>query len=536
MARTLAEETTLRDLYRAIFRHRRKAIGFFLVVMTAVIGVTVLSPREYRSEGKLYVRLGRENATLDPTATMGQGSIVAVPQSRESEINTTVDLLASRVLAETVVDGLGPAKILPANHQASPAKATAEADGSPALVARAADGADAAETRAGKRPEGAQLRLAMKDRDRAVRWVQEHLSVEPVRKSNVIVIQYKAHAPALAQAVVTELINAYLKHHVRMNRTEGAHEFLVEQADGSREKLLKAERLLRDLKTETGLADPAEQRRMMATRVLGLEDSLASTTREIAASQAKISQLRETLAILPRTEIKEVTTGIGDFGTDGMRQQLYILQLREQELAAKYTEAHPVMESVRRQVAAAKDILSGEEPTRRQVTTEPDVAYQQQDLELLREQPRLAALETQADQLRTELAEARNQLGSLNENELRIKRLQREVDLYDSEYRTYASSLEQSRIDQALEMERISNINLAQPATYEAKPVRPRVLLNLALGLVVGVFGGLLLALMAERLDHSFRTPEDVEKKLELPVLISVPHLRSRELAITARN
>ena len=246
--------------------------------------------------------------------------------------------------------------------------------------------------------------------------------------------------------------------------------------------------------------------------------------------------MRETLATLPRTEVKEVTTGIGDFGTDGMRQQLYILQLREQELAAKYTEAHPVMEGVRRQVAAAKEILSREEPTRRQVTTEPDVAHQQQDLELLREQPRLAALETQADQLRTELAEARSQLGALNENELRIKRLQREVDLYDSEYRTYASSLEQSRIDQALEMQRISNISLAQPATYEAKPVRPRVLLNLALGIVVGVFGGLLLALMAERLDHSFRTPEDVEKKLELPVLISVPHLRSRELAITARN
>lgn len=501
MARTLAEETTLRDVYRAIFRHRRKAIGFFLVVMAAVAVATILSARRYRSEGKLYVRLGRENVTLDPTATMGQGPIVAIPQSRESEVNTAVEILVSRVLAEAVVDGLGPAKILSPQEAASPAKATTDAD-----------------------------------RDRAIQRIQNRFDIKPVRKSNVIVIRYEAYTPETAQAVVAELIEAYLKHHVRMNRTEGAHEFLAEQADRSRQQLLEAERALRDLKTETRLTDLAEQRRMMAERVMGLEDELAKATRDVAASKARIERLRATLASLPPTEVKEVITGIGNVGTDGMRQQLYALQLREQELLAQCTEMHPMVQHVRQQVAAAKEILRSEEPTRRQVTTEPDLAYEQKHLELLGEQAELAVLEVQAAELCTGLAESRSQLGVLNDNELRITRLQREVDLHDSDYRTYASNLEQSRIDQALEMERISNINVAQPATYEAKPVRPRVLLNLGLGMVVGVFGGLLLALVAEYLDHSFRTPEEIEKKLELPVLISVPRLRSRELVLNGRN
>lgn len=513
MARTLVEQPTLRDIYRAIFRHRRKAIGFFVVVTAAVTALTVLSPRQYRSEGKLYVRLGRENVTVDPTASMGQGPIVAVPHSRESEINTTVELLLSRVLAEAVVDGLGPGKVLPPGEVISPGKVQTE-----------------------KRPEETGPGAAVDDRERAVEWIEKHLGVESVRRSNVVVIDYRAHAPEVARAVVDELIEAYLMRHVHMNRTQGGHEFLVEQADRSREELLEAERALRDLKTETGLADPGEQRRRMVQRVIDLEDERAGVARDVAASKARIGHLQETLATLPRTEVREVTTGVGDFGTDGMRQQLYALQMREQEMAAKYTELHPLMQRARQQVAAAEELLSREQATRREVTTEPHAAYEQKQLELLGEQSALAGLEVRAAQLEGHLAEARSQLGILNDNELRIARLQREVDLHDSEYRTYASSLEQSRIDRALEMERISNINVAQPATYEAKPVRPRVLMNLALGMLAGIFGGLLLALAAEYLDHSLGTPEDIEKKLKLPVLVSVPRLRSGELVITGRN
>ena len=104
-----ASGNALWHVYHALFRHKGKAAVFFVTVATAVALWTFLSPKEYRSEGKLFVRLGRENATLDPTATLGQDSIIAVPQSRESEINSVVEILQSRILLEKVVDALGPA-------------------------------------------------------------------------------------------------------------------------------------------------------------------------------------------------------------------------------------------------------------------------------------------------------------------------------------------------------------------------------------------------------------------------------------------
>src|SRR5664279_4609003 len=103
---------TLQDVYRALLRHKRESTWFFVIVVVGTLLYTLFWPKEYRSEGKLFLRLGRENATLDPTATLGQSPTVNVPSSRENEINSVVEILQSRVLFEKVVDGLGPKAIL----------------------------------------------------------------------------------------------------------------------------------------------------------------------------------------------------------------------------------------------------------------------------------------------------------------------------------------------------------------------------------------------------------------------------------------
>src|SRR5207244_8808003 len=92
----------LREIAPMVLRHKGKMAAFFLVVMGAVAVYTLLCPRAYRSQAKIFVRLGRENATLDPTATVGQAPVVAVPQSREHEINSSVEIVNSRILLAKV--------------------------------------------------------------------------------------------------------------------------------------------------------------------------------------------------------------------------------------------------------------------------------------------------------------------------------------------------------------------------------------------------------------------------------------------------
>ena len=101
-----------RDVLAILFRHKKKAIGCCLLVVGSVVIVTALLQPRFRSEAMLFVRLGRENVALDPTASMGSGLVVAIPQAREEEINSVVEILKSQALVEKIVDQVGPGTIL----------------------------------------------------------------------------------------------------------------------------------------------------------------------------------------------------------------------------------------------------------------------------------------------------------------------------------------------------------------------------------------------------------------------------------------
>src|SRR4051812_49788613 len=78
------------------------------MVVAAVVG-TLLMPRTYYSEARLFVRFGRENQ-VDPTASGGQ--MVSLYESRESEINSLIEILKSRAICDRVVSELGPGFVL----------------------------------------------------------------------------------------------------------------------------------------------------------------------------------------------------------------------------------------------------------------------------------------------------------------------------------------------------------------------------------------------------------------------------------------
>src|SRR5690242_19346915 len=87
-----ASSSSLRDGCRIFFRQRRKIAWVFCSIVLVVVGVLALWPRTYRSEAKLFVRLGRENMAIDPTATLGQPSTLTMPASRENELNSLVEM------------------------------------------------------------------------------------------------------------------------------------------------------------------------------------------------------------------------------------------------------------------------------------------------------------------------------------------------------------------------------------------------------------------------------------------------------------
>lgn len=71
-------------------------------------------------------------------------------------------------------------------------------------------------------------------------------------------------------------------------------------------------------------------------------------------------------------------------------------------------------------------------------------------------------------------------------------------------------------------------VSLVQPALLPATPVSPQPVRNVGLAFVLGLVVGVGLALLIEYLDTTIKHKEDVEDRLGLPVLASVPRIQTR--------
>jgi len=525
-------EKTLRDVYCVLFRHKRKMFLFFAVVVATVAVGTIRLPDIYRSEAKLLVRIGRESVTLDPTATTGQ--IINVSESRQMQINSELEIIKSREIAEKLVDSIGPAIVLNLPDQILEESISVDVNSLEKITQNI-------QTEA-KRQPGLLERLGLSEptnyHESAVAAVMKNLKVEVLKDSSIIDISYEAQDPNLAHNVLSKLIDLYLEKHIAVYQTPGSHNFFIQQAEDLREKLTQAENELRTIKDDTGISSIEDQGKVILEGIGELQQDVRRKEAELTSSEAKVQSLQQSLAETPELITTGTTTGMSNYAADLMRDRLYELQLQEQELLSKFEPTSRQVWEVRRQIAEAQALLNQENQQRSQVTKGVNITYQQTESELLTEQANLLSLQAEVQLLKKQLAEAQAELKTLNEAEVKITRLEREIAIQEENYSKYSENLEQARIDDAMEARKISNISVMQLATLSTRPIGPKRLLNISLGFLLGIFGATGLAFFSEYLDHSIKTPEQAQEKLQLPILASIPRVSTNRsfLAVKLRK
>src|SRR3954468_17162847 len=86
----------LMELLAMVWRRKKQFAIIFCSVIACVAAATLLTTREYRSQAKLFLRLGRENASVEPLTAVGENKLIALPPSFEEEMNSVVDLISSK--------------------------------------------------------------------------------------------------------------------------------------------------------------------------------------------------------------------------------------------------------------------------------------------------------------------------------------------------------------------------------------------------------------------------------------------------------
>lgn len=462
------------DVPQFVWRHKGKMLLTFLVG----IGLTVLyfatAARVYRSEAKVLVRIGRESITLDPTATTGQ--FVAVAESRDSELHAVEELVASRAMAEKIVDQFGASVIL--------------------------------EKKSGSKSVGERLAWLNEYnlnplrvyslRDKAVKAWQKNLGISAGKKSNVLTLSYKAEDPRLAHDVLDAILTTAREEHARVHRTTGSQEFFESQRELLSKELREREQRLREFKDGEGLASLATQRDAQVGLIAALQGDLLRARAEQSAVQAEVDLRKKQLRDQPSLVVTEQTTGQPQTAKQTLRERLYELEVKEQELAARLRDDAPQLVQIRTQIAEARRI-AGEEQVGMETKKGISQTHQAAELALQEREAQLAALSARCEALDGKLASANTELTKLNAAELELTRMEREIELARANYRKYSENFEQVRIDQELEAAKISSLNLMQPPTLSETPASPAPLPTLAMGGCLAALASVAVALVCHR-------------------------------------
>ena len=146
-------------------------------------------------------------------------------------------------------------------------------------------------------------------------------------------------------------------------------------------------------------------------------------------------------------------------------------------------------------------------------------------------------LSEQLQQMETELNQAQSDYEGLVTNSPNdaeaIAAASRSLEVKRQIYATLLEQYEQTRIREAI---RANTLSIVEPAVYPEAPSKPNRLLNLILGLMVGLIGGVGLAFLFENLDSTLYTTKQVEKASQLTALGQIPNIKVHKQTLSVNG
>jgi len=473
---------TMRDLLAVLFRQRRLALFSFMATFLAVLGYGMLAP-SYQAHMNVLVRRGRVDPLVTPAPT--PSPMFQRDEITDEELNSQVELLRDDEILRTVVQATAPA-------------------GSP-WYERYLGGSE-------------EVRLA-----RSVRRMARRLMVVPIRKTNIIQVDYSSSDPAQAAAVLHSLAHAYLERQQRVRRPSGEYEFFDQQVTQSRRGLLDAEFRLMDFSSDQGVVSAAQERDMALQKLSDAEANDRQTQVTIVETRRRIRDLESKLRSLPERTLTVIRNSDNPQLTEKMKSKLLELQLKRTELLTKFQPSYRLVQQIDQQIAETKASILGEEHSPlRDETTNQEPNHEWAKSELIKAQVELGTLEAHGQAVRIQVTGYREVAQRLGGNALRQGELLAELKVAEEKYLLYVNKREEARIENALDQGGILNVTIAEEPRVPALPARAGWVFGL-IGVMLGSTLSTGLAFTADYLNPGFRTPDEVVDYLGVPVLASLP-------------
>ncbi len=346
--------------------------------------------------------------------------------------------------------------------------------------------------------------------ERLIKRLQKDITVK-MRGHDLVTVSYEEQNPHLAQKLVNTITNLYMERNIQSQSTEAetAISFIEKELAIYRKKLEDSEKNLRDFKelyiTQMPVANELNQQIIQLE--IFLAGLLVDNTEQhptVVQTKRRIQELREKRNSEIRRVVAQAVVGGGD--SEFYQQMAQSLE----DPVADESALSPTVRTAREAYRAWVERLDSPSTIPQSSVTPVQV---------------IASTPKEGEQPSFEViggnGAASVSLGPRQEQEL--ARLTRDYQVNQWNYNNLSQRLERAKITQRLgESDEGTKFKVLEPARLPLKPIRPNFIKLFFLALFLGMSIGAGVAFIAEYLDQSFQSAEELEAALAVPVLGSI--------------
>lgn len=474
----------LLDRISVIFRHTRLIGAVFAIVVSIAMLESYSQTPMYRAQARVVIQ--------DERSVAVGGLNAAEPvywQDPEPYFNTQYRILQSRGLARRVVQTLPPP---PPPEPGALARAMAM----PRQLLHRWRSAPVAEVEAPAQDETV-------DESAAIGAFLGGLEIMPVKGTRLVEVVYSSTDPEYAAKAANTLAREYVQQNLdlKLANTNNTVDWLKDEIEKQRNKVEQAERAMANYQEGQNAMSLDDRQNIVVARLNALNEAV---TRAKTTRLQKESLYRQMAGLNPGSEGIDAFPVVAQNGTvNDVKQQIAALKADRARLLQSRTENHPDVQKVNLQL---------ENATARMRTETARV------LESIANDYRAAEAEEKS--LAQSLEEQKRQAIDLNRKNISFSILQREAE---GERNVYNALLQQHKELSVVGNSRANNIQIMDLAEVPGGPFTPNHGRDWLMAIVLGLALGVALAYAVEYLDDSVKTPDDLTRRLKLPLLGLVP-------------
>ena len=487
---TANQDLNLHDILSILKRRKWALIVPLLLTLAAVLFYTLSIPPSYRANAMIQIeREGVQVVNFGQTGKAG-GSFEL---DKDPFFRTRYEMLKSRVLAKQVIESLKLKSSLAPKKK----KSSFSVSGITSLF--------------GQKDQARNPSSLSAINYNAI--FSKNLSIKPVAGTHLVKITYEAPTAQQAKAVVTTLIDTFIKSLVDSKSETGeyAKNFLGQKLAETKERLKNSEEALVKYSNEKGILSVDDRQTRHVNKLQNLDSALV---------QAEIRRIEAESLYNQMKQVGSVSTVLTNPVITNLKARLVTLEGDYQEMLKTFKPGYPDMQRLQQQINNSKQKLTQEKANIQRSMRADYLAAQRQE-----------------DKIRAELSQFNRKMFKMQDNSLDYNTLKREVETNGKLYNSLLQRFEEVNVASAVNT---STVSIIEPAVKPIERYRPRPKLNMLLGLFSGLLLGLAYAFLREALDQSIKGSDDLERVSGLPVLGMIPKVTKasikKQLALVSRK